>query len=108
MSDWFVHVEPSLMDMGVTFYLSRGAGKGQREFLGPDRKVRLVPENASLDFDTQAEVGWRLPDGASHALLAALAHHLGAVEHPEQLRRDYEAERKRVDTFIAFLTEKPE
>jgi hypothetical protein len=43
---------------------------------------------------------WVIPADAAHALLAAFSRHLGAVEHPQQLRRDYEAERKRVDKFI--------
>lgn len=49
-------------------------------------------------------VGIELPVDALHAVLAALARHLGAVEHPEQLRADYMAERARVDKLIAFAT----
>lgn len=45
----------------------------------------------------------RIPDGAMNAILAALAKELGAVEHPQQLRADYLAERARVDRLIGML-----
>ena len=71
-------------------------GKG-----GDSRVVVTSPNDAAPELPEPALI---LPSGADHALFAALSRHLGAVEHPEQLRRDYEAERKRVDLFIAHLT----
>lgn len=44
-----------------------------------------------------------IPYGAAHALLGELARVLGAVEHPEQLRRDFEHERGRVDKLLKHL-----
>lgn len=49
------------------------------------------------------EAAWNIPDGAEHAMLGALSQALGAVEHPQQLREDYLAERARVDKFIEML-----
>ena len=46
-----------------------------------------------------------IPTEAAHAVLAELARHLGAVEHPEQLRKDYDAERARVDRLIGIVAE---
>ena len=59
--------------------------------------------------EPRAEVGHidptlRLPEQALPALLAAISGHLGAVEHPQQLRRDYDAERARVDQALTALT----
>lgn len=44
-----------------------------------------------------------LPTDALPALLAELSKHLGAVEHPLQLRSDYEFERKRADKLTDAL-----
>ena len=53
--------------------------------------------------DIVGDFRWGIPVEALHPLLAALSRHLGAVEHPEQLRSDYMAERKRVDKLIDSL-----
>ena len=45
----------------------------------------------------------RIPDGVEHPLYGALAQALGSVEHPQQLRSDYLAERARVDRLIGML-----
>ena len=45
-----------------------------------------------------------LSDDDARALLTALVRHYEGGEDNRSLRRDYDAERKRVDTFIAHLT----
>lgn len=60
--------------------------------------TRVSDGTAGPDFP-----GLALPEAALPAVLAALARHLGAVEHPEQLRRDYDAERARVDLMMKAL-----
>ena len=55
----------------------------------------LPPEDALL----------RLPDEIARALYEALSRHYGGGGDMTSLRRDYDAERKRVDTFIAHLTQ---
>ena len=67
-----------------------------------DGVVKEIDPVVSFASDFAAPI-MRLPEEAAPALLGALARQLGAVEHPEQLRRDYEAERGRVDKFIDHL-----
>jgi hypothetical protein len=43
---------------------------------------------------------FHIPRDAAGPLFAALGRLLGSVENPEMLRKDYEAERKRVDRLI--------
>lgn len=45
-----------------------------------------------------------LPDELARALLEALVRHYHGAEDTRHLRRDYEAERARVDRFISYLT----
>jgi hypothetical protein len=45
-----------------------------------------------------------LDEGTARALLDALAAHFGGTSEVQTLRRDYLAERKRVDRFIDHLT----
>jgi len=44
-----------------------------------------------------------IPDDAVHQVLGELARALGAVEHPEQLRRDFERLRDRHDKLVDHL-----
>ena len=46
----------------------------------------------------------RLPENAARALLDALSKHFGGTTDVMSLRRDYDAERKRVDRMIDHLT----
>jgi hypothetical protein len=48
-----------------------------------------------------------LPDEFGRALLDALSAHYGGATDVLSLRRDYDAERKRVDNLIAHLTRLP-
>jgi hypothetical protein len=77
--------------------------QGGYAILGPGGESRTVVTEPDASPLTTAPA-LRIPTDAAPALLAALSRHLGAVEHPEQLRRDYEAERARVDRFIQHLT----
>jgi hypothetical protein len=45
-----------------------------------------------------------LDDGSARALLDALSRHYEGAEDTRALRRDYDAERKRVDTLIGHLS----
>lgn len=46
----------------------------------------------------------QLGDNEARALLEALARHYGGADDVRALRRDYDAERKRVDTLTSALT----
>lgn len=75
----------------------------------PDGTVNLLLGDGSiahLNLSEQTEPehgGIRVPVNALPALMGALAHHLGAVEHPVQLRGDFEYERARVDRLTDAL-----
>lgn len=72
---------------------------GGTEFVKPDGTYLTVPPELLPDDD----VLWKVPVDALAPLLGALSARLGAVEHPQQLRADYEHERARVDRFIENL-----
>lgn len=57
-----------------------------------------------LDPDGTAEPTLRLDDYSARALLDALTRHYQGAEDTRALRRDYDAERKRVDTLAAALS----
>jgi hypothetical protein len=58
-----------------------------------------VVDNVEIDIDPLV-----LTDDMARALLTALIRHYDGGEDARSLRRDYDAERKRVDVFIAHLT----
>lgn len=65
---------------------------------------RVLPLVEAARVADHSDHYWaKLPMDAAHALLGELARTLGAVEHPEQLRRDYEHERGRVDKLMDYL-----
>jgi len=74
--------------------------RGQRRAL----MVSHTPVFEEADETIQHEPSLRLEDGAARALLDALAAYFGGTGELQTLRRDYEAERKRVDRFIEHLT----
>jgi hypothetical protein len=61
--------------------------------------VTNPPPNVEVDLEPLV-----LDDDAARALLSALLRHYDGGEDTRTLRRDYDAERKRVDQFIAHLT----
>lgn len=63
-----------------------------------------VPFEASVS-EPDDRFWLNLPDDAARALYEALAEHFGHAGHDARaLRADYNAERARVDKFIAHLT----
>ncbi len=52
------------------------------------------------------DVWLRLPENDARAIYEALAEHFGHAGHDiRALRKDYDAERGRVDRFISYLTD---
>lgn len=100
---WQAHIEDRWQNDTLAVHLIDRFGGGYR-LLGKGGDTVAVVTDPSAVAREPSEPALLIPAEASHALLASLARHLGAVEHPEQLRRDYEAERGRVDRFIAHLT----
>lgn len=77
----------------VTIFQWSGNGNGIT-ILQPDGTKFFTEDVSQYNDEIKS---WRMPVEVLPALLGALSSHLGAVEHPQQLRRDYEEERKRVD-----------
>lgn len=76
----------------------RNIGDGKYQFAKPDGSTEMLDEKQLMEG--QEVEPMRFPIDILPALLGALSSHLGAVEHPQQLRRDYENERKRVDELM--------
>lgn len=58
-----------------------------------------LPEQPPRDLAPTLQIG----DSEAHALLEALTRHYGGADDTRALRRDYDAERKRVDTLTSSL-----
>lgn len=71
------------------------------DFYGGPNGTRRIWNTETINADNPEDTPClRVPVEALPAILAELSKHLGAVEHPQQLRADYEHERKRVDKFL--------
>ena len=102
------HIRQEPLGRHVDLYLVEEVtdGSGRVIVYGPRAHHRPVePGDAASPGDLEPTL--RLPEHALPALLGSLSAHLGAVEHPQQLRRDYDAERARVDKLIDLATRPP-
>lgn len=90
-------------------------GRGVEIFLLPREGQVVLWETDAFGYPIFAEVderatppanaGLRLPDSLARPLYEALADHFGHSGHDiRALRKDYEAERRRVDQFIEHVT----
>lgn len=100
---WRAQIKAEPFRQTVDLYLVNDLGNGDLIVLDAGGGSQTLVRGAeAVEPDLAATLS--VPEHALHPLLAALSRHLGAVEHPEQLRADYVAERARVDRFIAHLT----
>lgn len=98
------HIEHEFIGDTLRFYV-RDVHGGFVDVYEPDGHIRTYELGAN--HAPVMKPALEIPRDAAPALLAALAKFLGAVEHPEQLRKDYDAERARVDRLIgALMTER--
>lgn len=98
-------VEFDPMMMGIRIALMRDHGGGTRDLFqweAPSLKRYDAGEVAAEPGDAD----WlRLQDEDARALYEALADYFGHAGHDTRaLRKDYDAERGRVDGLIAYLT----
>jgi hypothetical protein len=56
-----------------------------------------VVHRLAQDVEPDPSWAWEFPNEVLGPLYAVLGKHLGAVENPQRLRKDYDAERARVD-----------
>lgn len=105
MSDYRsrAYVSDDFARNGVSIFLAHDRGNG-RALANP---VELAWSEAAA---SEAAAGWvhdptlRLPDDVARALLDALVAHYGGTSEVQTLRKDYLAERARVDKMIDHLT----
>jgi len=79
---------------------------------GPGRVILRLSEVGTIwesidadDLTTPLEPTFRLPAEAGRALLDALMRHYNGAEDTRALRRDYDAERRRVDEQAKVLAD---
>jgi hypothetical protein len=95
-------VQPDFFRMGVSIYLVQKVGD-QRFAVGqPVELVMREEETGAVGI--QQEPTLRLPESMARALLDALSAHFGGTGDMQTLRKDYLAERVRVDKMIDHLT----
>jgi hypothetical protein len=93
-------VDDDIMRDGVAIWLADGH-PGQRLLAeAVDIRWQTVPAEAVA---VSPEPTLRLPDAVARALLDALTAHFGGAPELQTLRKDYVAERARVDKMIDHL-----
>jgi hypothetical protein len=99
--EWTAHLsQTDMLQRRVRLYLVQ-RGSMSDLVLRNDGSLLTLPHGDATTPDPEPTL--QIPTEAMAALYGALGHWLGAVESPAQLRKDYEAERKRVDLFIDSL-----
>lgn len=108
MSKHMAHIEHDWMRDGVQIALVADEGGHDRtlyDFSGVTGRHYRVEDGVAHSAD---DARLALPQDAARALYEALAAYFGHVGHDAAaLRKDYDAERARVDVFIKHLTSGP-
>jgi hypothetical protein len=92
-----VHVQENYAAGGLDVWVAE-KGDGRRTVLRPDGAWTTAEPGTTL-----TDPSLRVPEGAGRALLEALARHYEGGEDTRALRRDYDAERARVDSLVGVL-----
>lgn len=96
------HIEPDYLRMGLKVHLAAKPGDGTyrvRDFGEPVAKRQIISEEPH-GREIEAQPLW-LDEDEARALYEALADHFGhSGNDTRALRRDYDAERARVDLLI--------
>ena len=101
-----VHVNEHLMGLGTSIHIVDNfeTGSGHVILRGIGGSFRWEPYDPN-DLIEAPEPTFRLPSEAGRALLDALMRHYNGAEDTRSLRRDYDAERKRVDDQAKVLAD---
>jgi hypothetical protein len=97
------HIEIDFIGQGIAVNVIRRNGD-RIDVLMVLGTVDTFPIWRTLEPATQAPPGLRIPDDVAKALLDALLDHYRGGHDARELRKDYDAERARVDIFIKHLT----
>lgn len=100
-----VRVEDDWMRDGVALHIAE-RGETHLHILDFAGLIAHTQERAVASQEPQAAYEpLRLKQDMARALYEGLAAYFGGHPETASLRKDYEAERARVDTFIAYMTE---
>lgn len=100
---WRAYVQRNYrMFDGIDIWLMEKRSSSTYIGLPTDITFTLVEDTA-----VSSEPTLSLPDGFARAILDALSSHYGAAGDLRTLRRDYDAERARVDKLIEHLARRP-
>lgn len=103
----YIHDSYMAGDLAVSILNEFEPDPGER----PARLILRLGDSGSspiwepLDYSLGPKPTLTLGHDAAHALLAALTTHYQGVDDQRALRKDYDAERKRVDGLINVLTD---
>jgi hypothetical protein len=95
-----VRVDENFATGGVDIWVV-DKGDGRRDLLRPDGQWERVTDLATTQLTAEPSV--RLPEYVARPLLDALVRFYDGAEDTRNLRRDYDAERARVDRLIGAL-----
>ncbi len=91
--------------MGVRIAVTRDLGGGRRAYLQWPRFLDVKIYDPAIGAAADDDAWLRMEDEDARALYEALADHFGHAGHDiRALRKDYDAERGRVDRLITHLT----
>lgn len=94
-------VQHSYTRFGVDIYLTQQVGEGRFALAQPIDDLVFSEPDPAQSF---AAPTLNLREDMARALLDALSAHFGGSSDVQTLRKDYMAERARVDKLIAHLT----
>jgi hypothetical protein len=97
------HIETDFIGQGIAVNVIRRNGD-RIDVLMDLGTVDTFPVWRTVEPATQAPPGLRIPDDVAKALLDALLDHYRGGHDARELRKDYNAERARVDIFIKHIT----
>jgi len=101
-----VYLHEDLMAHGLTVTFVERRADGLDPAIMRLSEVGVIWETFDAnDLAVQPEPTFRLPAEAGRALLEALVRHYNGAEDTRALRRDYDAERKRVDEQAKVLAD---
>lgn len=98
------HVEAHFARGDLSIYLGWSAptdGGTMRIVQPTELVIEALPAEAA---HTVSPPSLRIPEDLARALLDALSQHFGGSSDVRSLRNDYDAERRRVDKLIGYLT----
>lgn len=104
MSDWQARVSENWQRFGVDIVWARDLGNGRREISNGDMVWVVDSGEPVANPDAQP---LRLRDDMLRALHQTLLRYFDGADDARMLRKDYDAERARVDKLIDLATRRP-